>query len=156
MDAALSGQQLAVLGILLAAVTLLLSGRIRPDLVAILVILSLAYSGVLKSDEALRGFGGEPAMVLLATFVLAGALRETGVADQLGAWLGRLGGDGSNYPRLLGALVPGVALLAAVTQRVSATTLLMPTAWRPRGCCCPCCRAPPWARRSRCSVSRPC
>ena len=55
MDAALSGQQLTVLGTLLAAVALVLSGRMRPDLVAVLVILSLAYLGVLKSDEALRG-----------------------------------------------------------------------------------------------------
>src|SRR5919201_1130850 len=124
MDAALSGPQLTVFGILVAAIALLLSGRIRPDVVAVLVILSLAYFGVLKSDEALAGFGSEPAIVLLATFVLGAALGETGVADQLGAFLGRLGG--SSYPRLLGVLVPGAAVLSAVTQRATSTTLLLP------------------------------
>src|ERR671935_3177098 len=103
MAPALSGQQLTVFAVLLASVGLLVSGRVRPDLVAVLVILSLAYTGVLKAEEALAGFGSEPAIVLLATFVLSAALRETGVADQLGAFLGRLGG--SSYPRLLGVLV---------------------------------------------------
>src|ERR671933_504868 len=120
----LSAPQLTVFGILAAAVALLLSGRIRADLVAVLIILGLAYSGSLKSDEALRGFGSEPAIVLLATLVLGAAVRETGVADELGAWLGRLGGD--SYQRLLGVFVPGVAVLSAVTQRVTATTLLVP------------------------------
>jgi di/tricarboxylate transporter len=124
MAPALNGQQVTVLAILVATVGLVLSGRVRPDLVAVLVILSLAYTGVLKADEALAGFGSEPAIVLLATFVLSTALRETGVADQLGSFLGRFGG--ASYPRLLGVLVPGVALLSAVTQRVTSTTLLLP------------------------------
>ena len=126
MDAALSGQQLTVFGILVAAVALLLSGRIRADLVAVLIVLSLAYFGVLKSDDALAGFGSEPAIVLLSTFVLGAGLRETGVVDQLGALIARAGG--ASYPRLLGALLPAAALLSAVSQRVSSTTLLVPAA----------------------------
>jgi di/tricarboxylate transporter len=126
MNVALSGQQLTVFAILVAAVALLLSRRIRADLIAILVILSLAYFGVLKSDEALAGFGSEPAIVMLSTFVLGAALRETGVLDQLGSLIGHAGG--ASHPRLLGALLSAAALLSAVSQRVTSTTLLVPSA----------------------------
>ena len=50
-------EMLIVFGILAGAVVLFASGRVRPDLVAILVVLALNLSGVLTIQEALAGFG---------------------------------------------------------------------------------------------------
>ncbi|HEU5011863.1 MAG TPA: SLC13 family permease, partial [Roseiflexaceae bacterium] len=76
--------QISFLIILAVAFVLLLTERLRNDIVAVLIILSLTISGVLKPDEALGGFGSEPAIVVAAIFVLSGALHQTGLSDILG------------------------------------------------------------------------
>jgi di/tricarboxylate transporter len=48
---------LIVFGVLAGAVALFASGRVRPDVVAILVVLALNLSGVLTIQEAVAGFG---------------------------------------------------------------------------------------------------
>jgi di/tricarboxylate transporter len=83
-------QQISFLVILLVAFALLLTERLRNDIVAVLVILALSISGVLKPAEALAGFGSEPAIVVAAIFVLSGALHRTGLSELIGRchWLG--------------------------------------------------------------------
>jgi di/tricarboxylate transporter len=44
---------------------LLLTERLRNDLVAILIVLALAVSGLLKPEKALSDFGSEPASARL-------------------------------------------------------------------------------------------
>lgn len=123
MDAALSPQQLTAFAVLLATVALLASGRLRPDLIAVLALLTLAYTGLLSPEEALAGFGSQPAVVLLAIFVLSAALRDTGVADQIGAVVARLGGG--SRPRLTATTMAAVGLVSAVTQPLQAIALLL-------------------------------
>ena len=53
----MTGDMLTVFGVLAAAVGLFASGRVRPDVVAILVVLALDLSGVLTIQEAVAGFG---------------------------------------------------------------------------------------------------
>jgi di/tricarboxylate transporter len=73
-----------VLAILAAAVTLFASGRVRPDVVAILVVLALNLTGVLTIQEALAGFG-QPVVILIAAVSIVGeGLIATGVAYRLG------------------------------------------------------------------------
>ena len=90
---------LVVFGILGAAVVLFASGRVRPDVVAILVVLSLNLSGVLTIQEALAGFG-QPVVVLIAAVSIVGeGLIATGVAYRLGEAVMKAGG--SNEARLV-------------------------------------------------------
>src|SRR5215469_11028795 len=51
-------QMLIVFGVLAGAIVLFASGRVRPDVVAILVVLALNLSGVLTIQEALAGTVG--------------------------------------------------------------------------------------------------
>ena len=83
-------------------------------LVALLIILALGLSGLLKPDEALAGFGSEPAIVVVAIFVMSGALYQTGVSETLGAWIGRLAGQ--SFARMITIIMPSVALLSAFTH----------------------------------------
>ena len=55
--------QIILLLILAVSFALLLTERIRIDLTAILIIVSLAMTGILSPEEALSGFGSEPAIV---------------------------------------------------------------------------------------------
>ena len=66
--------QVTFLVILVAALALFIRGRMRVDLVAMLVLLALAITGVLDLRQAMSGFGSEPAIIVAAVFVLSAGL----------------------------------------------------------------------------------
>ncbi len=117
-------QQIAFFVVLASAFGLLLTEWIRPDLVAVLIILALAILKIIKPVEALAGFGSEPAIVVASIFVLSAALHQTGVSEAIGDWVGRLAGN--NYPRMLTVMMGGVALGSAFTHHVTTTAIMLP------------------------------
>jgi di/tricarboxylate transporter len=116
--------QLVFFVILAVAFVLLMTERLRNDLVAVLIVLALAISGLLEPDKALAGFGSEPAIVVAAVFVLSAALHHTGVSDTLGRWVARLAGAG--FARAIAVIMPAVALLSAFTHHLTTTALMLP------------------------------
>jgi di/tricarboxylate transporter len=120
----LTVQQISFLVILVIAFGLLLTERIRNDIVSVLIVVALAVTRVLKPADALAGFGSEPAIAVAGVFVLSSALYHTGVSDALGAWIGRLAGSG--YTRALAVIMPSVALLSAFTHHVTTTAVMLP------------------------------
>lgn len=120
----LSSHQLSFLIILGCTLVLLISERIRKDVVALLVILALYLAGLLTSDQAVSGFSSEPAIVVAAIFVLTGALHQTGLSDRIGAWISRLAGAG--YNRMILVIMPAVAVLSAFTHHVMTTAMMIP------------------------------
>jgi di/tricarboxylate transporter len=122
-------QLLSFFGILIVAFGLLLTERLRNDIVAILIILALAITGLLEPAEALSGFSSEPAIVVAAIFVLSGALHQTGLSDTIGGWIGRLAGrngDTASPLRSLAVIMPSVALLSAFTHHLTTTAVMLP------------------------------
>ena len=124
MPPQLTQHQLVFFVILAVAFGLLTTERIRSDIVAVLIILALAVSGLLKPAEALAGFGSEPAIVVAAIFVLSGALHSTGLSETIGGWIGRLAG--SSLPRAIAVIMPAVALLSAFTHHLTTTAIMLP------------------------------
>jgi di/tricarboxylate transporter len=117
-------QQLIFFAILLVTFGLLITERLRNDIVAVLIILALAISGILDPGDALSGFGSEPAIVVAAIFVLSGALHTTGFSDMIGDWIGRLAG--SSYSRALAVIMLAVALFSAFTHHLTTTAVMLP------------------------------
>ena len=122
--AGLDTPQLVFFAILGVAFFLLLTERLRNDVVAMLIVLALAITGLLKPDRALAGFGSEPAIVVAAIFVLSAGLHRTGVSDTLGRFIGRLAGAG--LARALAVIMPSVAVLSAFTHHVTTTAIMLP------------------------------
>ena len=60
-----------VFGLLAVTVVLFASDRLRPDVVATLVILALILSGSLTVSEAVAGFG-DPLVLLIARLFVVG------------------------------------------------------------------------------------
>lgn len=116
--------QLYLLIILVGAVILLFTEWIRIDLTAILIVLALSITGVLEPQDALSGFSSEPAILLATIFVLSGALYRTGLSEQLGNWIQRLAGK--SFERMIGVVMPSVALLSAFTHHVTITAIMLP------------------------------
>lgn len=117
-------QQALFLLILAGALFLFIQGRLRVDVTALLVLLSLVIAGILGPDEALAGFASEPAIIVAAVFVMSAGLGATGVTDRIGQWIGRA--SGSSEWRALLVLMPTVSLLAAFSHHLMVTAMMLP------------------------------
>lgn len=112
------------LGILLLAVALLAWERLRVDLVALLVLVTLALTGLVSPDEAISGFSSPAVVTVWAVFILSAGLARTGVANKVGRTILRLGGGGQG--RLLLIIMLVAAGLSAFMNNVGVAAMLLP------------------------------
>ena len=111
--------------ILLAMVVVLFAlDRIRPDAVALGLILALMLTGQLTPAEALGGFGDPLVLMIAGLFVVGESLSRTGVAHALGGLLLSRGGNGE--ARLIMSLMAVVALLSAFMSSTGAVAVFIP------------------------------
>ncbi len=113
-----------VFGLLAVTVVLFASDRLRPDVVATLVILALILSGSLTVSEAVAGFGDPLVLLIAGLFVVGEGLVRTGVAYQVGVWLTRLAG--ASETRLLVLLMLAVAGLGAFMSSTGVVAIFIP------------------------------
>lgn len=118
--------QIIYLIILTIAVIVLMTERLRNDIVALLIIVALAVTRVLTPAQAVSGFSSEPALVVAGIFVMTGALHQTGVAGTIGTWIGRWAG--TSLTRAIAVIMPSVAVLSAFTHHVTTTAIMVPVA----------------------------
>ncbi|MBL9148376.1 MAG: SLC13 family permease [Phycisphaerae bacterium] len=124
-DAALTLTTLCVAGALFA------SGKIRSDLVAILVVVTLVIGGVLAPDRALAGFGDPVVVLVAALFIVGEGIARSGLADTISDRLLKIGGRSETRQIVLLMLVAG--LIGSVMSSTATVALLMPVALRLAG-----------------------
>jgi di/tricarboxylate transporter len=81
------------LTILVAALALFISEKLRVDLVAMLAMLALALTGLLEPREGLSGFASEPAIIVASVFVLSAGLAATGITERVGSVIAHAAGS---------------------------------------------------------------
>jgi di/tricarboxylate transporter len=113
-----------VLIILLTAVVLFVTERLRVDIVALLVLGSLAVTGLVTPTQALSGFSNPAVVTVWAIFILSGSLAKTGVANVVGQYILRWSGDG--HVRLLIVIMVTAGVLSAFMNNVGVAALLLP------------------------------
>ncbi|MCP3957281.1 MAG: SLC13 family permease [bacterium] len=113
-----------VLVVLLAAVVLFVTEKLRVDLVALLVLLALAISGVIDHEHALLGFSNHAVIAIASVLVLSGGLQRTGVANLVGRQVLRLAGTGER--RMIAVMMTTVGLLSGIMNDIGVTALLLP------------------------------
>lgn len=120
----MSGEALFVFIVIGVASLLFASGRLRLDIVALLVLLVLTLSGILTAREALVGFG-DPVVILVAGLLVVGeTLTRTGIAHSIGVWIARVAGDSET--RLLALLMLAAALLGSVMSSTAIVAIFIP------------------------------
>jgi di/tricarboxylate transporter len=110
--------------ILAVAITLFLSEKLRPDLVALLTVVALGITGVLTPQETFSGLSRSAVITILAIFILAEGLRRTGVTETIGRALLRLSGAGES--RLVATTMLAGAGLSLFMNNIAAAAVLMP------------------------------
>lgn len=110
--------------ILIVSLILFLIDRIPADLVALLVVVALGVSGVLTPQEAFSGFSRSAVITIMAIFILAEALQKTGVTEQVGNILLKVGG--SSERRLVIVVMLAGAFLSLFMNNIAAAAVLLP------------------------------
>ena len=110
--------------VLVAALVLFILNKIPADLVALLVVAALGLSGVLTTQEAFSGFSRSAVITIIAIFVLSEALQRTGVTDQVGNILLRIGGG--TELRLVAVVMAAGAFLSLFMNNIAAAAVLLP------------------------------
>lgn len=124
----LSTQEWLLIGIILAALILIVSDRFRADLVALLVLLSLTATGLVTPNEAISGFSSSAVIVLTGMFVITHTLENTGIIQYLARRIQSVGG--SNEAVLVLIFTMTGATLALFMNIVAAGAVLLPAAMR--------------------------
>ena len=113
-----------VFGLLALTILLFILDRIRMDIVAMMVVVALAVSGVITPEETVSGFGQSIVVMIAGLFVIGEGLFRTGIAAAAGRLLLRLGG--SSEIRLLLLMIPMVSGLSAFMSSTGAVALFIP------------------------------
>ena len=117
-----------VLLLLLAAIVMFAINRPRMDVVAILMLTLLPFTGVLTMGEALAGFSDPNIVLIAALFVIGDGLVRTGVARRLGDWLTKTAG--SSETKLTVLLMIVVCALGATMSSTAVTAIFIPVVLR--------------------------
>ncbi len=113
-----------VLIILGFAILLFVTEWVRMDLVGLLVMSSLALTGLVTPAEALSGFSNPAVITVWAVLILSGALGRTGVASVLGRFVIRLAGESET--RLLVIIMLTTGILSGFMNSIGVVSLFLP------------------------------
>jgi len=114
----------AVFAITGLAVLLFITEWVRVDVVALLVLVSLALTGLVTPTEAISGFSNPAVVTVWAVLILSAALSRTGVAGLVGHRVLRLAGN--SEIRLLAIIMLTVAILSGFMNDIGVATLFLP------------------------------
>jgi di/tricarboxylate transporter len=113
-----------VFAILAAAVVMFVTGWLRMDVTALLVLTLLALSGILTPAQAFAGFSSPAVITIGGMFVISAALARTGVANLLGRQLLRIAGQ-RETPLVLAIMLTAGAL-SSVMSNIGVAAMLLP------------------------------
>jgi di/tricarboxylate transporter len=113
-----------VLGILAVAIILFVTERIRVDLVALIVLVSLALTNSVTPTEALSGFSNIAVVTVWAILILSAGLSRTGVANVIGRQVLRLAGD--SELRLVVIIMITAGILSGFMNSIGVAALFLP------------------------------
>jgi di/tricarboxylate transporter len=113
-----------LLSILLVAIILMATERLRADVVALLVALALTLTGLILPTDTFSGFSRSAVVTIMAIFVLTGGLARTGVTRMAGRALLRIAG--SSEARLIALTMMGGAGFSLFMNNIAAAAVLLP------------------------------
>jgi di/tricarboxylate transporter len=112
------------LSIIFAAVILFATEKLRVDIIALLVLLTLILTGLIETEQAFAGFSNPAVITVWAVYIVSGGLFRTGVADMLGERIIRLAGN--SEPRLIAIIMLACGTMSAFMNNIGATAVLLP------------------------------
>ena len=112
------------LTIIAVAVFFFATEKLRVDIIALLVLLTLVITGLLDADDAFNGFSNPAVITVWAVYIVSAALFKTGITDIIGAWIAKVAGN--SEPRLIAIIMLTSGTMSAFMNNIGATAMLLP------------------------------
>ena len=113
-----------VLSILAAAALLLVTEWLPMEVVALLVLGSVAITGLVEPLNALAGFSNPAVLTVWAVFILSSGLTKTGVANWVGKIVLHL--SGKKEASIIGVIMVSAGFMSAFMNNVAVAALMLP------------------------------
>jgi len=112
------------LGIIVFTLIIFATEKLRVDVVALLVLLTVGLTGLIGSKEVFSGFSNSAVITVWAVYIVSAGLFKTGVADIMGKFILRIAG--MNEMRLIAVIMITCGSMSAFMNNVGATAMLLP------------------------------
>jgi di/tricarboxylate transporter len=110
--------------IILAAMVLFATEKLRVDVVALLVLVTVGILGLVPPDELFSGFSNSAVITVWAVYMVSGGLFKTGVADSMGKAILKV--SGKSEAGLIAIIMLTVGVISAFMNNVGAVAMLLP------------------------------
>jgi di/tricarboxylate transporter len=112
------------LGINVVALLIFATEKLRVDVVALLVLITVGLTGLVEPKEVFSGFSNSAVITVWAVYIVSGGLFNTGVADYMGRFILHL--SGTSEVRLIAVIMIVCGTMSAFMNNVGATAMLLP------------------------------
>jgi len=112
------------LSIMLLALVLFATNKLRVDVINLLVLISVGLLGLVEPEQVFEGFSNPAVITVWAVYIVSGGLFKTGVADFLGKLILRLAG--TKETSLIATIMLVCGVISAFMNNVGATAMLLP------------------------------
>ncbi len=97
---------------------------VRIDVVALLAMLSLVWTGVINTKQALSGFSSNAIMAIIAVMIMGRGLFKSGITDRIAGFI--LGVAGRSESRIRSTVSATVGVMSGFMQNLGAAALFLP------------------------------
>lgn len=122
----LSLPEIAVIAVIVVLFILIFATRLKTELIAIIILLILAVTGLVSPQQTLSGFSSSVVITLIGLFIITNGLEKTGVIQWIATRLNNIG-QGSEV-KLITLFMAAGATLSLIMNNVAAGAVLLPAA----------------------------
>lgn len=115
---------LVTFGILLLAVILFMTEKLRTDLVAILIMIILPWTGIISVTEAFAGFSSNAVISIVGVMLIGYGVERSGIMEAIGEFITK--GVGKKEKNVMANTSSAVGVISAFMQNIGATALFLP------------------------------
>jgi di/tricarboxylate transporter len=117
-----------VLLVLAATVILFVTDKLRVDVIAIIIMLTLGWLGLVSPAQTFSGFASNAVISVMAVMILGYGVDRTGMMIQLARKMVRIAG--ANEKKLMTIIYSVVGVLSGFMQNIGSATLFLPAILR--------------------------
>ncbi len=119
---------LLVLIVLIITIILFVIEKLRVDIIAILIMISLAWLGLISPSDAFSGFASNAVIAIIGVMILGYGMDRSGVMDRLTRPVMNIAG--ASEKKLVLLVSGAVASISAFMQNIGAAALFLPAVMR--------------------------
>lgn len=113
-----------VLGILAITVVLIITEAFRIDIVALLAMLALVWTGSITPEQARSGFSSNAVLAIIGVMIMGRGLYRAGITEQIAKFILQVAGKGKR--RILSTVSVTVGVMSGFMQNIGAAALFLP------------------------------